>query len=248
MLPFTLNGKTILITGASSGIGKGIAIACAEARAKCILIGRNRDRLLEAQNECVGSGHEVEVVDITNESEVSSLIERLPQLDGVVQSAGIGDNHTPLKFISSRFFDEIVAVNLKAPILFLAKLEKKKLLNKGSSIVFVSSIASFHATPAHSLYCATKGGITAFVKAAALDLAGKKIRVNALAPGMVNTPLIKFGSITEEQQRINESRYPLKRYGEPADIAGAAVYLLSDASCWVTGQQFVLDGGITIGG
>ena len=248
MPQFTLDGKTILITGASSGIGRGIAVACAASGAKCILVARNKERLLETKGECGGDAHAVEIVDVADCDALKGLVQRVPQLDGLVQCAGISDNHTPLKFLTPEFIDRLLSVNLKAPILLLAMLEKRKKLNKGASVVMMSSIAGFHASPAHSLYGASKGGLTAFVKGAALDLAGKKIRVNAIAPAMVNTPLINYNGITEEQRLADEYRYPLKRYGEPSDIAGAAVYLLSDASQWVTGQQFVIDGGFTIGG
>lgn len=248
MLQFRLDNKTILITGASSGIGKGIALACAEAGAKCILVARNKERLDEVRSLCVGEGHEVEVLDVSDIKAMKELVDRLPQLDGVVQCAGIGDHHTPLKFLTEEFVDEILGVNLKAPIILLAMLDKKKKINKGGSVVMMSSIASFHATVAHSLYGAAKGGIKSFVQGAALDLAGKKVRVNAIAPGMVNTPMIQFSALTEGQLKANADKYPLKRYGEPSDVAGCAVYLLSDASNWVTGQQFVIDGGITIGG
>ena len=247
MLQFTLEGRTILITGASSGIGRGIAIACARAGAKCILVARNEERLNQVAKEC-GSDAVVEKVDVANVSELTALVDRVPALDGLVQCAGLSDKHTPLKFLKEEFVDQLLSVNVKAPILLLAMLEKKKRLSKGASVVLMSSISSFRGAPAHSLYCATKGALTAFTKAAALDLAGKKIRINTIAPGMVNTPLIDYGNISEEQRKANESLYPLKRYGEPEDIAGAAIYLLSDASSWVTGQQFVVDGGITAGG
>lgn len=247
MPSFTLEGKTILITGASSGIGRGIAIACADAGANCILVARNEERLKAVASNCCG-GAAIEIVDVGNTAELAALVERVPQLDGLVQCAGVSDKHTPLKFLKEEFVDHLLAVNLKAPILFLAMLEKKKKLNKGASVVLMSSISSFHSTPAHSLYGATKGALTAFAKGAALDLAGKKIRVNTIAPGMVNTPLIDFANISEEQRKANEAFYPMKRYGEPEDIAGAAIYLLSDASAWVTGQQFVVDGGVTVGG
>lgn len=244
---FDLSDKTILVTGASSGIGRGIAIACAKAGAKCILVARNEARLNQVAVEC-GPSAAVEKVDVANASELAALVDRVPTLDGIVQCAGLSDKHTPLKFLKEEFVDQLLAVNIKAPILFLAMLEKKKKLNKGASVVLMSSISSFHSTPAHSLYSATKGALTAFAKGAALDLAGKKIRVNTIAPGMVNTPLINFANISEEQRKANEAFYPLKRYGEPEDIAGAAIYLLSDASAWVTGQQIVVDGGITMGG
>lgn len=247
MQPFTLEGKTILVTGASSGIGRAVAIACSKAGAKCILVARNEERLKETLSMCSGEGHAIEVVDLTDYEALKALVERVPAIDGLVQCAGIGDKHTPLKFLSPEFVDKVLNVNLKAPILFLALLAKKKRLNKGGSVVMMSSIASFSATVAHSLYGASKGGITSFVRGAALDLAPQNIRVNAIAPAMVNTPLIEFSTLTEDQRRANEAKYPLKRYGEPEEVANATLYLLSDASSWVTGQQIVMDGGFTIG-
>ena len=248
MANLELTEKTILVTGASSGIGRGIALACAEAGAKCVLVARNAERLEAVKSECVGEGHVVEVVDLVDNEAMKSLVDHLPVLDGLVQCAGVGDKQLPLKFLSSEFIDEVLSINLRAPMAFLAMLEKKKKLNKGASVVMMSSISSFHATPAHSLYCASKAGLTAFTKAAALDLAGKKIRVNSIAPGRVNTPMIEYSNISEEQKLADIAKYPLKRYGEVSDIASAALYLLSDASSWVTGQQFVLDGGVSVGG
>lgn len=242
----TLEGKKVLVTGASSGIGRGIALACAAQGADCVLVARNEDRLREVQAACGGGRHRIEMVDLSDTEALRALVERIEPLDGLVQCAGIGDNQTPLKFITPEFYDRLMAVNLRAPILLLSMLDRRKKLNRGASVVLMSSIASFHASAAHSLYGASKGAITAFVKGAALDLAPRKIRVNSIAPGMVNTPLIDFGSLTEEQRQANIARYPLKRYGEPEDIAGAAMYLLGDDSSWVTGQQFVIDGGITI--
>lgn len=248
MRSFTLEGKRIMVTGASSGIGRGVAIACARQGAQCILLARNEARLREVQSECGGDSHKIEVVDVSDVEALKSLVERIETIDGLVQCAGIGDNQTLLKFITPEFYDRLMAVNLRAPILLLSMLDKKKKLNKGASVVMVSSISSFHASVAHSLYGASKGAITAFVKGAALDLAPRKIRINSIAPGMVNTPLINFNALTDEQRQLNISKYPLKRYGEPEDVANMAVYLLSDSSSWVTGQQFVLDGGLTIGG
>lgn len=247
MPPFTLEGKRVLVTGASSGIGRAVAVACAKAGATCVLVARNEERLKEALALCGPGDHSVEILDVTDYEALKALVDRIPVLDGLVQCAGIGDHSTPLKFLTPSFVDQVLDVNLKAPILFLALCAKKKKLNKGGSVVMMSSIASFSTTVAHSLYAASKGGIKSFVQGAALDLAPQRIRVNAIAPAMVNTPLIAFSSLTEEQRKENEAKYPLKRYGEPEDVAGATVYLLSDASSWVTGQQIVLDGGFTAG-
>lgn len=242
---FDLSNKTILITGASSGIGRGIAIACAKAGAKCILVARNEERLAQVAAEC-GSEAIIEKVDVSNVAELSSLVERVPMLDGLVQCAGINDDQIPLKFINEEKLDRVLNTNLKAPILLLAGLEKKKKLNKGASVVLMSSQASVRPSPAHSMYAASKGGLTAFMRAVAVDLSGKKIRVNTIAPAMVRTPMTSLSAVTKEQLDADESRYLLKRYGEPEDIAGAAIYLLSDASSWVTGQQFLLDGGVSL--
>lgn len=247
MQQFTLEGRRVLITGASSGIGRGIAIACAKEGAQCVLVARNEARLREVQCECGGDQHKIEVVDLSSADGLRSLVDRIEPIDGLVQCAGIGDNQTPLKFLTEKFVDEVISINLKAPILLLAMLTKSKKINKGASVVLMSSMSSFFATPAHSLYGATKGGLTAFAKGAALDLASKKIRVNTIAPAMINTPMINFSSLTEEQIAANIARYPLRRYGEPHDVANAAVFLLSQASSWITGQQIVIDGGITIG-
>lgn len=249
MRKFTLEGKTILVTGASSGIGRGIAIACSEQGAKCILVARNAARLMETVSKCAGTGqHSTELVDVTDYNAVKCLVDRMSNVDGVVMCAGISDGYTPLKFLSEELIDKVLDVNLKAPMLLLATLERKKKLNKCASVVIISSMSGFYTSPAHSLYSASKGGVTSFARAAALDLAGKRIRVNTIAPALVNTPLISLTSLSEEQIQLSERKYPLKRIGEPEDIAGAVVYLLSDASSWVTGQQFVLDGGLTAGG
>ena len=247
MRKFTLEGKTILVTGASSGIGQGIAIACAEQGAKCILVARNEERLKKTASLCVGGAHLTEIVDVADFDAVKSLVDRIPAVDGVAMCAGVTDNYTPLKFLSPELIDKVLDVNLKSPIILLATLEKRKKLNRGSSVVVISSMSGFYTSPAHSLYSASKGGVTSFVRAAALDLASKKIRVNTIAPALVKTPLINFDALSEEQLKLAESKYPLKRIGEPDDVAGAAVYLLSDVSSWVTGQQIVLDGGFSIG-
>lgn len=246
MQQFTLEGKRILITGASSGIGRGVAVGCSKLGAECICVARDEARLVETISLCKGEGHSLEKVDVTDANSIKALVDRIPVLDGVVQCAGVGDKQLPLKFLSVEFIDEVLSVNLKAPIHLLSQLDKKKKLNKEASVVMMSSISSFHATPAHSLYVASKAGLSGFVKAAALDLAGKKIRVNSVAPGRVNTPLIEYSSITEEQKLADVAKYPLKRYGEVGDVFGAVLYLLSDMSKWVTGQQIVVDGGISL--
>ena len=237
MQMFSLLNKTVLVTGASSGIGRGCARALAFQGARCILAARNKNRLLETMNGCAGSGHELLEWDMTDDMKRDSMVEALPELDGLVYCAGVPDNQTPLKFLKPEFLDYIVGVNLRAPILLLAALVKRKKLKKGASMLFITSFSPIHGSPAHS------AGLYGFVRGAALDCAPRKIRVNAIAPASVNTPLIDFSALTEEQRKANESSYPLGRYGEPSDIASAAVYFMSDESSWITGTQFIMDGG-----
>ena len=135
-------------------------------------------------------------------------------------------------------------VNVEAPIYLTHRLVKTKKLAKGSAVVFTSSIGQRIVAPGNSLYSATKGAVSAFMRNAAIDLASKKIRCNSVAPGMVETPLKEGKSVvTAEQWEINRQLYPLGRFGQPEDVANAIIYLLSDASSWVTGTEIVIDGG-----
>lgn len=242
--PFSLEGKTILVTGASSGIGRQTAIECSKLGAKVVVTGRNETRLHETLQALLGDGHQGIVADLADFKEVNRLVDEIPCVDGIVNNAGF----TLLQlvpFIKQEDMERIVKVNLEAPILLTQRAVKKKKINKGGSIVFTSSIAGKGlVSPGNSLYSATKGGMSAFMRNAAIELAAKNIRCNAVLPGMVETPLKgNHVLITEEQWEITKSKYPLKRFGRPEDVAYAIIYLLSDASCWVTGTELVIDGG-----
>ena len=154
---------------------------------------------------------------------------------------------SPFAFNTRDKYDEVFDVNFFAPVELLRLLLKKKKLKKESSVVFVSSVGGVYGySLGNSIYGATKAAINSTMKFCAKELAPKKIRVNCVNPGMVNTPLIKNGTISDEQHEADMQRYPLKRYGEPEDIAYGIIYLLSNASSWVTGQSLIIDGGITI--
>lgn len=242
--PFSLEGKTILVTGASSGIGKATAIECSKMGAKIVLTARNEERLKETLSLLEGEGHTYIVADLADEVQMDALVAELPVIDGLVNNAGFNIMQL-VPFIKCEDMNRVLSVNLGAPILLTHKVVKKKKMAKESSIVFTSSIAGKGVcSPGNSLYSASKGGMSAFMKNAALELAAKKIRCNAVLPGMIETPL-KEGkaNITEEQWEINRQLYPLKRFGSPEDVAYAIIYLLSDASAWVTGSEFVIDGG-----
>ena len=244
--PFSLEDKIILITGASSGIGQKTAIECSKMGAKMVVTGRNAERLQDTFAQLEGEGHMQKLAELTAQEDVERLIEGLPVLDGLVLCAGSGITK-PFQFSSRDQFDKVFNVNYFAPVELLRLLVKKKLLAKPSSVVFVSSIGgvlSFN--PGNGVYGASKAALNSTMKFCALELAPKKIRVNSVNPGMVHTKLINPSTISEEQQIADMETYPLKRYGEPEDVAYGIIYLLSDASSWVTGHSLVIDGGKTI--
>jgi NAD(P)-dependent dehydrogenase (short-subunit alcohol dehydrogenase family) len=244
--PYTLEGKTILITGATSGIGKATAIECTKLGAKVIITGRNEKRLKETNQELEGSNHISIAADITIEEELVNLVDNIPEIDGLVNVAGIVKT-LPFQFINRTDLSNIFSTNFFSPVLLTQKIIKKKKLNKEGSIVFISSIdGPVTAHIGNSMYSASKGAISAISKNMAVDLAVKKIRVNSICPGMTETPLIHSDGITQEQLIEDMRLYPLKRYGEPKEIAWAVIYYLSDASKWTTGSQLIIDGGFTL--
>ncbi len=242
--PFSLKGKTILVTGSTSGIGRATAIECSKMGAKVIVTGRNEERAKETISYLHGEGHLAIVADLSISEDIDRLVTEIPIIDGCVNNAGYNILQL-VPFIKQEDMKNIFSVNAEAPIYLTHRLVKSKKLCKGASVVFISSIAARGVcTPGNSLYSATKAAMTAFMRNAAIDLASKKIRCNSVAPGMVETPLKDGKSVvTAEQWEINRQLYPLGRFGLPEDVAKAIIYLLSDASSWVTGTEIVVDGG-----
>ena len=244
--PFSLYGRTILVTGASSGIGRTTAIECSRMGSRLIITGRNRESLDEVLQELQGDGHQSVIADLTQADQVENLLSQLPVVDGVVLCAGQG-TVVPFKMADRKKIDPIFEINYFAPVELLRLLIKKKKLVNGSSVVFVSSIGGVDSiTIGNSIYGASKAALNSAMRFCALELASKQIRVNSVCPGMVNTRLIQGGAVSEEQHQADMQKYPLKRYGEPQDIAYGIIYLLSNASSWVTGHSLVIDGGYTV--
>lgn len=241
--PFSLEGKNILVTGASSGIGRGIAVACSKMGATVVINGRNKERLYETLSLMEGENHFVTVGDLTDTNSLFAMVETLPKLDGVVHCAGIGQR-IPCKDLQVENVNQVMNVNFLAPVMLQAELLRQKKINKGSSIVFVASIASWSPSFGNSVYSASKGAIISYANCLALELSPRKIRVNCISPAMVWTDLILADGIDEEQLKEDEQKYPLKRYGQPDDIANLAVYMLSDASTWMTGSNVKISGGV----
>lgn len=243
--PFSLEGKTILVTGASSGIGKETAISCSKMGAQVIITARNEERLQETFNALEGKGHSKIICDLTRSDELEILINQIDKIDGVVLCAGRGLS-LPVLFSTREKYDEIYNVNFFSPVETLRQLVKKKKMSRTSSVVIMISIGGVgRFSPGNAIYGSSKAALKSMVQFFAIELAPKKIRVNGICPGMVETPLIHRGTITQEQLDEDRNKYPLKRYGQPIDIANGAIYLLSDASSWLTGQSIVIDGGLT---
>ena len=246
--PFSLEGKKILVTGASSGIGRAIAIECSRMGASVISTARNKERLQETLDmmECP-ERHLLLTADMAVDDDINQLVDGIEDgLDGIVLCAGF-TIVKPFKFVSDKDVDAIMDVNYKAPVVLTQRLLKKKRINKKASIVFISSVSGvFVSAPAAALYSGSKGAVNGVAKAMALDLSVRGIRVNCVNPGMVDTNIFAKGDITQEQLEEDVKHYPLGRYGKPEDIAYAVVYLLSDASAWVTGTNLKIDGGLTL--
>lgn len=244
--PYSLEGKTILVTGASSGIGKATAIACSKMGAHVVITARHANRLQDTYNELEGDGHLQIIAELTNEDDLKQIVEAVPQLDGFVNNAGIGSK-TPINFIKQSALQNILDVNTIAPIMLTKMLLKKKKLQKGSSMVLTSSISGVCSVDiGNTLYSVTKCAVDGFMKNAAKELAEKGIRVNSVNPGMVDTPINDYSNVTEDQMQADLLRYPLKRHGRPEEIAYAIIYLLSDAAAWVTGTALKIDGGYSL--
>lgn len=240
--PFSLEGKRILVTGASSGIGKAIAVECAKMGATVIITGRNAERLGQTFIQLEGIGHSMIIADLSIAEDRTKLADSCEALDGVVLNAGIG--HTKMiAFLTEKDMDEVFPINVYSPILLLKALIKKKRINRGASVVFMSSAATQRADVGNALYGAAKAAIASFSKTCAIELADKKIRVNSIHPGMVETPLKDNMPFSQEDFEADKLRYLLKRYGQPEEVAYGAIYLLSDASAWITASQLIIDGG-----
>lgn len=244
--PFSLKNKKILVTGASSGIGMGIAIECSRMGAQLIITGRNKERLNRTLSLLEGESHIAVIADLNKEGDMDRLVENIDKIDGLVNCAGLAIPE-PFSFINEESYSTIMTTNFKSPLFLTQMLVNKRRFTKPASIVFISSINGIMVGYVGSgLYSASKGAVNAIVKGMAVELAVKNIRVNCICPGMVESNLLDSKVLTEEQLNEDRMKYPLKRYGKPEDVAYAAIYLLSGASAWMTGSNLLIDGGFTL--
>lgn len=242
----TFEDKFILVTGASSGIGRQIAIDLATRGAQLILLGRNLEKLEETKRLCPDS-NQVSLLakDLNDHDFVTALSHVLnDNLDGIVFNAG-KVKVNPIAFINCDDIDDLFDTNTKSNMLLMQFLLRKKKLNKNSSIVFVSSIATRKPTVGNSVYNASKSALNGFAHSLALEVAPKGIRVNTVLPGFVDTNIL--GRVrTEEEIQKHLSEYPLGRFGTPKDISSLVSFLLSEDASWITGAQIPIDGGFSM--
>ncbi len=245
--PFSLEGKTILITGAAGGIGRATAIECAKLGADLILTDINEEGLkatldlLERPEQ-----HRYIVANLTLDDELDRLVGEIDKLDGFVSNAGV-TKPAPVKFVNRADLERIMQINAMAPMYLTQRLLRKKKFSKNSSIVFTVSIGGVYTTAfGNAMYGSSKGALQVFMKNVALESAASVIRCNSVNPGMINTGLLKPGTYSEEDRQKDMQTYPMKRYGEPREVALGIVYLLSDAASFVTGHSLIIDGGKTL--
>ena len=241
--PFTLEGKTILVTGASSGIGRSICIECSKAGANVILTARNTERLQETQSLMTPGNHKIIEADLTIAEDIQKLSDIDTVFDGVVLVSGINDKMI-IKKLDETFVSKMMVTNFSGPALLMQALLKKKRLNKCASIIFISSVSAFYPSVSNAMYAASKAALNQFAKVLSLEVIPLKARVNCIEPAFVETNMInKYGEDVLNQIRSN---YPLGRFAKPEEIAYATIYYLSDASMMVTGSSLVIDGGYTL--
>lgn len=246
MNKFSLKGHVILITGASSGIGRSCAVEASKLGATCILTGRNEEELIKTQKMCklptlIYAG------DMVNQEFIKNLVSNLSNIDGVVHCAGI-TNPWPIKFLKNEHIKEMFDINFFSPVLLTTELFQKNKINIGASFVFISSISSQHPYFGGSTYASSKAAIEAFSKSLAIEMASKKIRSNVVRPGLVKTRMFdeaKGASVDSENFDQYEKFYPLG-FGEPEDVSNAVCFLLSKESKWITGIDLKMDGGLVL--
>ncbi len=231
-----------MVTGASSGIGQAIAVSVSKMGADVVINGRNIVKLENTLTQMVGDNNRIVPADLTKSVDIAKLSDSVPQLDGIVHCAGIG-HRLPAKLLTENDIDSVMNANFKGAVLLQAALLSKRKVKKNSSIVFIASQAATCPSPGNAVYSASKGALISYARCLALELAPRGIRVNCICPAMVWTDLIMQNEVTLEQLQESEKSYPLKRYGRPEDVANLAIYLLSDASSWMTNSCIDLTGG-----
>lgn len=248
--PFSLDGKTIMVTGATSGIGRQCAIDCSRMDATIVAVGRNEHRMAETISALVGENHMPIIADLTEYGRIPELVkgvvEKVGKLDGLIHCAGISTT-LPLKQMGISKLEEFFNANVFGAVELTREVAKVSNMNAGSSIIFLASIMGCVGDSGKSLYSMTKGALISGVRSLACEFAKRSIRVNAISPGAILTPINEnLPHMADPERRAILEKMHLLGLGNTHDIASACIYLLSDASRWVTGQNLIVDGGYTV--
>lgn len=247
--PFDLDGKNIVITGASSGIGRECAINCSMSGANVLIIGRNQEKLQETETKLRSDRNNIHLyLDITDFSKVQQSIKDISgnfgKIHGLINAAGISPT-IPFRMLSVDKMEETFKVNVIASMQIAKEICKPIYANEtGMSIIFISSVMSEAGEAGKSLYGMSKAALIAGAKSLSVEYAAKKIRFNCISPGVVLTPMSEKSVYSKDKIALEKvvSQHPLG-LGKPEDVANAAVFLLSDASRWITGTNMIVDGG-----
>ena len=248
--PFDLTGKTIVVTGASSGIGRQCAIDCSRMGARVIIIARNRTRLQETFDSLSGNSHMSFACDLSDPVEVTetgdAISKEVGKINGIVNCAGVSTT-LPLKLMTHDKMEEMLKVNVLAAFDLTRELSKVKRMEEGSSIIFIASVMGNVGESGKSLYSMTKGALIAGARSLACEFAKRKIRVNTISPGAILTPInANLPHMSDPERKAILANQHLLGLGETTDVSNGVIYLLSDAARWVTGQNIIIDGGYTV--
>ena len=248
--PFDLTGKTVVVTGASSGIGRQCAIDCSRMGARVILIARNAERLHETFDSLCGDGHMSFTCDLSDPVNITetaeTIIREVGKINGIVNSAGISTT-LPLKLMTHDKMEEMLKVNVLSAFDLTRELSKVKRMEEGSSIIFIASVMGCVGESGKSLYSMSKGALIAGARSLACEFAKRKIRVNTISPGAILTPInANLPHMADPERKAMLESQHLLGIGETSDVSNGVIYLLSDASRWVTGQNLIIDGGYTV--
>jgi NAD(P)-dependent dehydrogenase (short-subunit alcohol dehydrogenase family) len=241
--PYSLDGRTILVTGASSGIGRACATLASRMGARLVLTGRHAARLHETLTALDGDGHLAHVMDLNDAAALPAWVQTLDPIDGLVYAAGIAQV-APFRMMSERHIQSQMDINFKAPMLLTQALLKARKVNSKASLVYIAAVADHTAPVGSAIYSASKAALITAVRSLALEVAKQRIRANCVSPGYVKTPMFEHLTTTASVDDLVKLA-PLGLI-EPEEVAHSVAYLLSEASRWVTRSNLIVDSGITI--
>jgi NAD(P)-dependent dehydrogenase (short-subunit alcohol dehydrogenase family) len=247
--PLDLSGRVFLVTGASSGIGREVAILLSKLNARAVLAGRDEERLHQTLCSLKGSGHQIAPFDLVNTAAIPDWVRSIAAtagpLDGVIHAAGISFT-LPARYISAEKLDLTMRTNVYSAVMLARGFCHKSCHSSTASITFISSVTALAGNSGISVYACSKAALLGLTKSLAVELAPERIRVNCVLPGYVRSEMMaKVEDMLLPDQASSIERMHLLGLGAPSDVANAIVYLVSDAGRWVTGSTLVVDGGYT---